>query len=392
MSFYFDFRSYFKVVRRVLTDSPRPKRLVVHLMLLFLLSWWALFNAICMELDRIVFFRYRKTQIKNPVFIVGNARSGTTLFQRILSGDDEQFVDFKGWEVVFPSLIQRKAIRVLTTILKRIIPRLEERYVRFEEGRLKEIAKMRPVGLTKNEEDEMLFIISFGSSAIVMLFPYLDDLMYLTAFDEQVPEKTRKRSMRFYRECVLRHVYFHGSDRTLVSKNPSFVMKMRSLAEEFPDAKFVYMMRNPFETIPSLLDLLSQVWKRLGMDMESDHIRKTIKDLYECLVHDYKYAMEVLSEWPEDRYAVVEYQELTADPKAMVEKVYEKLNIPISPAFDKKLDAERARQKKYHSSHAYTLQDFGLTERQIHEELAGIIDRYGYRLEDVPEDETKEML
>jgi hypothetical protein len=97
-------------------------------------------------------------------------------------------------------------------------------------------------------------------------------------------------------------------------------------------------------------------------------------------------------EWPEDRYAIVEYNELTADVKATVEKVYDKLNLSISPAFEQKLNAELDRQKQYHSSHAYSIQDFGLSESKVYEELSDIIERFNYRHEDVPEDTTKEML
>jgi hypothetical protein len=392
MSFYFDFHTYFKVIRLVITDRPSPKRLLIHFMVLVLLSGWALYHAICMELDKVFFPRYRKTQIKNPVFIVGNARSGTTLFQRLLSEDEDNFIYFKGWEVLFPALIQKKILTAFTTALQMVFPNLEERYVKFEEGRTKEINQMRPVGLMKQEEDEFLMIISFASPAIVVLFPYLDELNHMTAFDERVPPQKRQKVMRFYRECVLRQLYYHGGTRTLVSKNPSFTMKMRSLGEEFPDAKFVYMMRNPFETIPSLLDLMRVLWEKLGMDMKSKHIEQALNVLADDLVHDYKFAMEVLAEWPEDRYAIVEYNELTADVKATVEKVYDKLNLSISPAFEQKLNAELNRQKQYHSSHAYSLQEFGLSESKVYEELSDIIERFNYRHEDVATETTKEML
>ena len=392
MSFYFDLYTYFKVIRLVITDRPSPKRLLVHFMVLTLLSVWAPYHAICMELDKVFFPRYKKTQIKNPVFIVGNARSGTTLFQRLLSEDEDNFIYFKGWEVLFPALIQKKILSAFTTVLQMLLPNLEERYVKFEEGRTKEINQMRPVGLTKQEEDEFLMIISFASPAITVLFPYLDELNYMTAFDERVPAKKRQKVMRFYRECVLRQLYYHGGMRTLVSKNPSFTMKMRSLGEEFPDAKFVYIMRNPFETIPSLLDLMRVLWEKLGMDMKSKHIEKALNVLADDLVHDYKFAMEVLAEWPEDRYAIVEYNELTADVKATVEKVYDKLNLSISPAFEQKLNAELNRQKQYHSSHAYSLQEFGLSESKVYEELSDIIERFNYRHEDVADDTTREML
>jgi hypothetical protein len=345
-----------------------------------------------MELDKVFFPKYRNTQIKNPVFIVGNARSGTTLFQRLLSEDEDNFIYFKGWEVLFPALIQKKILSAFTAVLQMVLPNLEERYVNFEEGRIKEVNKMRPVGLTKQEEDEFLMIISFASPAITVLFPYLDELNYMTAFDERVPAEKRQKVMRFYRECVLRQLYYHGSTRTLVSKNPSFTMKMRSLGEEFPDAKFVYMMRNPFETIPSLLDLMRVLWEKLGMDMKSKHIEKALNVLADDLVHDYKFAMEVLAEWPEDRYAIVEYNELIADVKTTVEKVYDKLNLSISPAFEQKLNAELNRQKQYHSSHAYSLQEFGLSESKVYEELSDIIQRFNYHHEDVAIETTGEML
>ena len=39
---------------------------------------------------------------------------------------------------------------------------------------------------------------------------------------------------------------------------------MEALIEAFPDARFVVPIRNPNETIPSLLKLMRSGWKRLG--------------------------------------------------------------------------------------------------------------------------------
>ncbi len=116
MYFYFDIRTYFKIIRLVITDKPNPKRLFIHFMLLCVLSIWALINAICMQLDRIFFPGYRKTQIIEPVFIVGNARSGTSLFHHLLSGDEERFEYFRSWEIFLPSIIQKNTIRTLSRI------------------------------------------------------------------------------------------------------------------------------------------------------------------------------------------------------------------------------------------------------------------------------------
>jgi len=252
LAMYFDFRTYFKVLRLIITDTPSPKRLFVHFFLLFSLTGFAFINTICMFLDRIFFPGYRKTPIKEPVFIVGNARSGTTLFHRLLSGDDQRFVYFRLWEIMFPSLLQKKTIRFMTTVFKKVLPGLYNWIAGWEGRQAKDIKDLRSFGLDKPEEDEFLMIIPFASPVITILFPYLNELTEIIYFDER-PEKTKNKIMRFYRECVLRQLNFHGSTKTLVSKNPAFVSKMRGLANEFPDSKFIYLMRNPFETADNYL-------------------------------------------------------------------------------------------------------------------------------------------
>ena len=192
MYFYFDFRTYFKVIRLVVTDKPNPKRLFIHFIFLFGLTGWALNNAICMQLDRIFFPGYGKTQIVQPVFIVGNARSGTTLFHRLLAGDEERFVCFKGWEILFPSIIQKKTIRTLA----RIFPKPFQWFLEWEARQFQEVRRIRPGGLNKPEEDEFLMLTSFASTVICALFPYSVELREAATFNER-PEKTQKRIMRF---------------------------------------------------------------------------------------------------------------------------------------------------------------------------------------------------
>jgi hypothetical protein len=109
-------------------------------------------------------------------------------------------------------------------------------------------------------------------------------------------------------------------------------------------------------------------------------------------MRDYSYAMEVLADLPTDRYAIVEYTELVADPKATVERVYEQLGLSISPAFEERLAAERSRQKRYQSFNVYSLEQFGISEAELHRKLGPILERFGFRPEDVPHDQAKEVL
>ena len=142
----------------------------------------------------------------------------------------------------------------------------------------------------------------------------------------------------------------------------------------------MYLMRNPFETIPSLLKLLQTVLDGLGI--ESDHADAAKRALVEGCLRDYDYAFEVLEELPHERYAFVQYTDLVADPKATVEKVYERLQLSISPAFEEHLAAEGSRQKRYSSSNAYSLEEFGIDQRELEKKLEPLIERFGFQPSD----------
>jgi hypothetical protein len=386
---FFDFRLYFKVLRLALTDTPKPKRLAIHLLLLLLIPLWAAFNAIFLLLDYVWTPFFRKTEIKQPVFIVGNARSGTTFFHRLLCGDEERFTHFRMWELLFPSVIQKKIIRGAFGLFERLFPKAFQALVKWEAGLFPELSKQHPIGINKPEEDELILLMSFSSAMINIFFPYTDQLTDLTRFEDR-PIALRKKLLGFYRGCVRRQLYLYGGDRTLVSKNPAFVAKMRDLSIAFPDAKFIYLVRNPFETVPSLLKLISSMWEGLGI--ESAHTEKALQEIIEGCVHDYYYALEVMDELPPERYAIVQYTDLVSDPQSTVETVYEKLELDLSPAFAEKLSTERKRQKRYHSENAYSLEQFGIDPQWLAKELGPFMDRFGFNPEDAPNDETTEIL
>ncbi len=372
---YFDFGTYGKVACLVLTDRPGLKRLAAHLFLLSGLGIWAFVTAIFLGLDHVFFPGFLRQEIRSPVFIVGNARSGTTLFHRLLSVDSGRFVYFKTWDILFPSIVQKKLVRLGAIAIRKAFPSLYEKLTGWEERRLGDIKRIRPFGLTEPEEDEFLFLMTFASPVITVLFPYMDRLKSIQYFDDR-PEKTRRKIMKHYRDCVKRHLYFYGRETILLSKNPAFVSKMRALADEFPDGKFVYLMRNPFETIPSLMSLLKSVWERLGIHRE--RMDGAVKQLVEGCVREYRYAHEVMGDLSEERFAVVEYRDLVKDPAEAVRGVYRRFDFAQSTEFEKQLSRERSHQKEHKSGHIYTLDDFNVPESMIYNSLSGIMSHYRY--------------
>ena len=81
--------------------------------LLLWLPLQSLFHSLCFLLDYLFFPRLWRQRVDRPVFIVGHARGGTTLCHRLLAADGDHFSYFLYWELLFPSLLQKKLIRAL---------------------------------------------------------------------------------------------------------------------------------------------------------------------------------------------------------------------------------------------------------------------------------------
>ncbi|HBX74384.1 MAG TPA: sulfotransferase, partial [Halieaceae bacterium] len=118
---YFDVDYYLRLLRHVwgLKEWPGRRRLLLRL--LFVTPLATLFHTLCFLLDYVFFPRLWTQRVVAPVFIVGHARSGTTLVHRLLSADGERFSYFLYWETLFPSLLQKRVIRWLGTVDTRLL-------------------------------------------------------------------------------------------------------------------------------------------------------------------------------------------------------------------------------------------------------------------------------
>jgi hypothetical protein len=182
--------------------------------------------------------------------------------------------------------------------------------------------------------------------------------------------------MRFYRDCIRRQLVLNGADKVHLSKNPVFAGRVESLIEAFPDARFVIPLRNPNETIPSLLKLMRMSWKRLRWDEQRQ--RRCLRILAEQSFETYAVPLEVLERHPETPRAIVDYRDVVADPAGTIERVYRELDLPMTPAYREKLLGEGKRARQHRSTHAYSLAEFGLEADAIRTRLSDLFERYGW--------------
>ena len=303
MIFHFDFANWLRMVRLAWREpNPLARR---HFLLVLLVSVPVVssFHAICFFLDGIFFPGLWRTEVRSPVFVVGHARSGTTLVHRLMSKDEGRFSSFMLYELYFPSLLQKKAIRLVAALDRRSLgDRLGARIRAWEEKRYGAMQDIHAMGLTVPEEDDIVLYYSCASGFWITKLPYMGDLDFFHV--DQRPVRKRRRLMRFYEDCVRRQLYLNGGDRIHLSKNPIFAGRVESLLETFPDARFVVPVRDPRETIPSLLKLMRMGWRRL--DWDEERVRRCLGVLADVSFDTYRHPLEVLARHPETPYTVVD--------------------------------------------------------------------------------------
>ena len=373
--FFFDFANYFKMIRLAWNEKVPKARHYYLAVLLLAVPIVSTFHAICFSLDRIVYPDLRKVEARAPIFIVGHARSGTTLTHRLLSQDVGRFSSFLLYELYFPSLIQKKLIRWIAQYDAEHWRGFLAGQVRaWEEWRYGPMRHMHEMGLTEPEEDDIVFYWSMAAGFWITKMPYMGDLDFYSMNDWS--ERKRRRYNDFYRECIRRQLYLNGPEKIHLSKNPMYSGRVASLAAAFPDARFVVNVRDPNETIPSLLKLMRASWKQLGWDPERQ--TRCLQILANQSWHTYKHPIEFLDANPQVKSAIVDYRDLTSDPAATVEKLYQDLDLPMSAEYRERLAGEAKRERQHASRHTYSLEEFGLEPEAIRKNLAGLFERFGW--------------
>ena len=92
----------------------------------------------------------------------------------------------------------------------------------------------------------------------------------------------------------------------------------------------------------------------------------------------YRYALDGRRSIPEDHFITVRYDDLALRPADTVESIYERLGLEMSPSFRERLDEAVVGHRAFASQHSYSLQEFGLSEEEIYQELHDIFEEFGF--------------
>jgi hypothetical protein len=372
---YFDLLYYRKVLTYTWAQKQWPGRNKMLFKLLILVPLSTVFHAVCFALDYIFFPALWRQEVQAPVFIVGHARSGTTLMHRLMAADGERFSYFYYWETFFPALTQRAMIRAIGWLDRTVLGRtIQKRLEVWDEKTFGPYRHIHNQGLWIPEEDQFVMKAAFVTQQWALDLPLMHEMDIFHI--DRLSAKRKQSWMKYYKACVKRQLVSNGGTKTHLSKNPVMSGWVNAIIETFPDARVVVMVRDPVACIPSTLRLVEMMWQ--GKKWRKEQYCKAQQALTKISFDTFKLPVQALAQRPDTAHYFVDYRDLVSAPKQTVASVYTELGISMSEAYSKYLAKQEQQEKKHSSQFSYNIKDYAVTPAEIETELDEFYQKYDW--------------
>lgn len=317
----------------------------------------------CFFLDELFFRGYRKIIIKKPVILVGIPRSGTTFLHRLLAADS-QFTTMRTWECILaPSIIERKLLLAFKTLYRRGGRPLNRKLTWLKERLRGQFDTIHTIRLNAPEEDYLTLLPIISCFLLVLPFPGVEFLWRLSRFDHELSKKERTFILRFYRKMQQKHLYVHGVDKTMLSKNAAFPSLVGSLISAFPDGRIIWPIRRVDKAFLSQLSSIRSGILFFGHRSRATRFRDQFCELF---AYYSSYLQGCLSGLPQGQYITVHLEEIRTGLSPVIHRLYHHFNLTMDQDIQQHIAREDLRSKSYRSSHVYDLDIFQLEKIQLY--------------------------
>ncbi len=308
------------------------------------------------------------TPVEAPVFLIGLPRTGTTALSHLLSADPANR-SLLAWEA-------RESVPPPEAATYRSDPRF--------------VAAMEApdmIGLLNPEfkaihhdppdmpiESAVVLAQSFTSLHLPTMLNIDGYLQWLLTADHGPAYRHHRRVLQVLQSRCPGHWQL---------KSPVHLVDPGSLAEVYPDARFVLTHRDPVTIASSVCNLVRTLTSTFTDTDGHDYVRATWPELIGTLLDRQSAFRDAQTAAGNgDAFIDLAYRDLVADPIATVGSLYERLDRPFTHDVEAALAAHAAAHPKdKHGAHRYSLEDWDLSRPALEERYADYLQRYAAFLE-----------
>lgn len=298
------------------------------------------------------------TELPSPVFVLGLFRSGTTVLHRLL-GEDPDNRTLPHWESFDPvhapegpEARQRKLARTL--MLADIVS--------------PSIKAIHPMDAQQTDECRGMFTNVFRTPQFNVQYRVGGYLKWLLAQDATIAYRQHRRQL----QLVQHHRPF---GKRFVLKDPTHTFFVDAILQVYPNARFVFIHRDPAETLSSICSLHAYARSVFSSDVDAHAIGTELSDSY--MMRMLEPALASIDRLPSGRVTHVRAPDLSRDPVGTIGGVYRALGMELSDEARFAMHTfMRAKRERSGPRHIHSTAGFGIDTASVHERFASYCQRF----------------
>jgi omega-hydroxy-beta-dihydromenaquinone-9 sulfotransferase len=291
-----------------------------------------------------------------PFFVLGHWRSGTTHLHNLLSLD-ENFSSPNVYQCLFPYHF--------------IFSQVGSGAMSFLGPGKRPMDNVDFSSAVPHEDEFALAALSLVSPYIRVIFPVTGESWHTGLDLDKIPEHW-KTAWKDAFIVFLKKLQLSEGKQPLL-KSPPHTARIKHLLEMFPDAKFVHIVRNPYEVYLSTLNLWNKSFSKARLQEPSEElVQNQILGWYVEMFELYERDKGLI---PEGNLTEIKFENLEKEPIVELEQIYTRLGLPDFNCFQGKAEKYLHGIKKYQKN-VYQLDNE--TKNLVSEKWRNTFERFGY--------------
>lgn len=322
----------------------------------------ALKTRLYFERDCVNHPEIERTEVIRPLIIVGLPRTGTTLLTNLLATDPEARM-IQQWEPSPPFPEERgvwggdQDPRVAA--FQKRVARQKKRYAEVDQQH----------AFDSPAECATLFMPSFVAPDILSYYAIDSYERYMFGR----PEEEWETAYRFYHRR-LQHLWWQQPKGHWILKSNDHMARLKTVLEVFPDARLIQTHREPRNVVGSFSHLVNSHQVFVIPDLEPQRTARSVLTFLRFWTQE---NLKARRELGADACYDVFFNELVADPMAVIRKIYEHFSMELTPAAEDRMNRFlEARHYANRPRYRYSLDQFDLTDGEVDEAFADYRDHF----------------
>ncbi len=299
----------------------------------------------------------RKVDIKNPMFLTGLPRTGTSALLNLLA-NDAAARPLKLWEGLNPDPIDGLA------------PGQDDpRYLAMTQyyDEMNKKSEFKKIHATSADTpEECIHLLNHTFQDVQFGFEPL-----MEPYGSWFQQQDLGPSYDYYAD-LLRMLQWQRPGERWLLKTPGHLWALDKLVQLFPDCSIIVTHRNPLECVTSYASMMA------AMMLERDFDKKELGPVtMEYLASKVERSLKARNDFSSDRILDLQFNDFVENPLETVNKIYRHFHIDMSNATKSAMEAYALEHPMgKHGKHEYHLEEYGLTEDQVLDRFDFYIKRF----------------